>query len=489
MSKRCLSGVMTKNVIAVLVLLLLISLSFFTEYAFAQGDISVMLPQNSNSSGVPDGYANIPVVLQNNTDIEIGGFDLLIQYDTTAVELVGVDFSPIENCNWAIIGHRPEIPSVEKIFAAIGVSPLGCDFSNSLDTLFYLQFHILPNNSNMGKIFPLRFYWTRCADNILINTLGDSAFLSDRVFDLYTNQFIQEDDAFPTIHGAPDTCMIGGTGHKFRMVDFYNGLIDVADNGTIDETGDVNLNNIAFEIADYIVFQNYYIYGPDAFVVNLLGQTQATDCNKDGIFPTVRDLIFMYRVIIGDITPLPKAGNDDSRFFPPTALFVQDTLAKEVRLVFPDSLSAIHLIFDGEVVPAYSGPGEFGYNYDGEVTRLLISPELGGSSLPVYQGLLLTYIGDGILDSSDVSDWEMRDIGSVVQVIGGEPMCGDINASGMIDISDAIYLLNYIFYAAEPPAFMQSADVNCDSRINLIDAVSIIRYVFTGNPVPCGNCP
>lgn len=489
MSKRCLSTAMARTVIAVSILFILFSYSFISESAFAQGDMKIILPQSTDPFNFLDDDIDIPVILKNNTDIEIGGFDFLIQYDTTAFELVGVDFSPIENCNWAIIGHRPIIPSVEKIFAAIGVSPLGCDFSNSLDTLFYLKFYVLPDSANLCGIFPIRFFWNECSDNMIINTLGDSTFFSDRVYDVVTAQYIQEDDVFPTIHGTPDSCINLPGGNKFRMVDFYDGMVAVSCMDSIDVVGDVNLNEIPFEVADYVTFQRYYVYGPDAFDINLEAQLQATDCNKDGIKPTVRDFVFMYRVIIGDITPLPKSVDNDTRYFPPTALFVQDTIAQEVRLVFPDSLAAIHLIFNGEVTPLYNGPGIYNYGYDGEVTRILISPIIGESGIAIYQGTLLTYTGDGILDSADVSDWEMRNIKSVTRVTGGEPMCGDINANGTIDIADVVYFLNYIFYADKPPVYMPSADVNCDGKVNLVDVVAIFRYLFTGNPVPCGNCP
>jgi hypothetical protein len=472
-----------------MIFLLLVSFSFIADSVFAQDGIKISLPQNHELFYELDSYIDIPVVMENNTDIEIAGFDFLIQYDTAAVELVGVDFSPIDDCNWGALGHNPELPTAEKIFALVGANPLGCDFSNSTDTLFYLQFHVKPDSSNECLGFPLRFYWTKCADNVLTNNFGDSLFMSDQVYDKYTYQFIQENDTFPTIHGTPDSCVLLAPGSLFRLVDFYNGDIEIACNDAIDDIGDINLNEIPFEIADYVLFQNYYISGPDVFDINLQAQLDATDCDKDGVYPTLRDLIFMYRVIIGDITPLPKMGYNGNNLFPPTALFVQDTLAQEVHLVFPDSLSAIYLIFNGEVVPTYSGPEGLAYNYDGEVTRMLMVPGLSGTDSAVYQGLFFTYTGDGILDNCDVADWEMRDISSAVQVIGGEPMCGDVNASGVIDIVDGVYMLNYIFYAGEPPLSMASADVNCDLKINIIDAIAIIRYVFLGYPVPCGNCP
>jgi hypothetical protein len=487
MSKRGSSKAVTVMVIAQMIFLLLISFSFIADSALAQDDIKIMLPQDGFPFVELDSNISIPAVIQNTSYIKIGGFTFLIQYDTSAMELIDVDFSPMDDCNWDYRQHAAEAANLERIVAATYGS--GCNFDYGTDTLFYLQFHIKPDSANDCMGFPIRFYWIQCSDNTLTNTFGDSLLMSDQVFDIYTYQYIQGDDTFPTIHGVPDSCVLLSPGSLFRLVDFYNGLIEVACNDAIDNIGDINLNEIPFEIADYVLFQNYYISGPNVFDINLQAQLDATDCNKDGVYPTLRDLVFMYRVIIGDITPLPKMGYDGISLFPPTALFVQDTMAQEVHLVFPNSLSAIHLIFNGEIVPTYSGPEGLAHNYDGEVTRILVSPGFSGTDSAVYQGLFFTYTGDGILDSCDVADWEMRNINSTFRVTGGEPMCGDVDASGTIDIVDGVYMLNYIFYAGEPPLSMASADVNCDLKINILDAISIFRYVFLGYPVPCGNCP
>ncbi len=490
MSKRCPSKAVGKISTAVMIFMLLISFSFISSGAHAavQSDIKVSIPEGDFAFFGTN--ISVPVIMENNTDIQIGGFEFMIKYDTTVLEFLDINLDPINSCNWDLLGHHTELSGVEKIYAVPGTGPLGCDFTNGVDTLCFLEFYVIVDFDNECQGFPIRFYWTQCTDNTLINTTDDSLLMSYQVFDLYTEQFIQQDDVLPTIHGAPDSCYnLAGAAGKYRLVDFYNGEVKIPCQYVPDNTGDVNLNGLQYEIADYVMFQSYYLNGVEVFVVNPQGQLQATDCNKDGVYPTLRDLVFMYRVIIGDINPLPKMGDDGNKLFPPTALFVQDTLAQEVNLVFPDSLNAIHLIFDGEIVPTYNGPGDFAYAFDGSVTRLLIAPWFGGNDDAVYQGMLFTYTGSGILDSSDVADWEMRNIGSAVQVIGGEPMCGDINADGMIQLDDAVYLLYYIFYSMEPPVSMTAADVTCDGKINISDAVLIVRYLFTGSPVPCGNCP
>jgi hypothetical protein len=64
---------------------------------------------------------------------------------------------------------------------------------------------------------------------------------------------------------------------------------------------------------------------------------------------------------------------------------------------------------------------------------------------------------------------------------------GDVDGSGNIDISDAVYLCNYIFGGGAPPSSLAIGDVNCDQSIDISDAVSLIEYIFAGGKPPI--CP
>jgi hypothetical protein len=91
-----------------------------------------------------------------------------------------------------------------------------------------------------------------------------------------------------------------------RCIDFRNGGIDIICADDIDLRADLNLNGIANEIADAVVFTNYFIYGLDAFTINVEGQTAASDANADGIPLSVADLVYIVRVITGDVLPIEK---------------------------------------------------------------------------------------------------------------------------------------------------------------------------------------
>jgi hypothetical protein len=73
-----------------------------------------------------------------------------------------------------------------------------------------------------------------------------------------------------------------------------------------------------------------------------------------------------------------------------------------------------------------------------------------------------------------------------VQLIVSEPyLCGDVNDDDAVDISDAIFIINYAFAGGPAPDPLESADVNCDSTVEVSDAVYIINFAFAGGSTPC----
>jgi hypothetical protein len=68
----------------------------------------------------------------------------------------------------------------------------------------------------------------------------------------------------------------------------------------------------------------------------------------------------------------------------------------------------------------------------------------------------------------------------------------DANTDCLINVSDAIWVINFIFVGGDPPRPCISGDCNCDGLVNVSDAVRIINYVFiVGTPGPCkaGSAP
>lgn len=66
-------------------------------------------------------------------------------------------------------------------------------------------------------------------------------------------------------------------------------------------------------------------------------------------------------------------------------------------------------------------------------------------------------------------------------------MCGDANNSGSFNISDVVYIINYIFSggpASDPPCL---GDADGNANVNISDAVYLINFIFNSGAIP--HCP
>lgn len=61
---------------------------------------------------------------------------------------------------------------------------------------------------------------------------------------------------------------------------------------------------------------------------------------------------------------------------------------------------------------------------------------------------------------------------------------GDSNADTVVDISDGIHTLGFIFQGGPKPAILDAADANDDGTLDISDAVYTFRFLFQGGPQP-----
>ncbi len=63
-------------------------------------------------------------------------------------------------------------------------------------------------------------------------------------------------------------------------------------------------------------------------------------------------------------------------------------------------------------------------------------------------------------------------------------ICGDIDNSGSVDVSDMTYLTSYMFESGTAPVHMASADIVCNGDIDISDLIYLVAYMFQGGPAP-----
>ena len=66
-----------------------------------------------------------------------------------------------------------------------------------------------------------------------------------------------------------------------------------------------------------------------------------------------------------------------------------------------------------------------------------------------------------------------------------EYIVGDANGDGVINVTDVVYLINYLFIDGPAPVPIQAGDANCDGFVNVTDVVYLINYLFIDGPPPC----
>jgi hypothetical protein len=61
---------------------------------------------------------------------------------------------------------------------------------------------------------------------------------------------------------------------------------------------------------------------------------------------------------------------------------------------------------------------------------------------------------------------------------------GDANGDGRMDLSDAVFILGFLFIGGSAPGCMDAADVNDDQEVNIADAIFALSHLFTGGAAP-----
>jgi hypothetical protein len=321
-------------------------------------------------------------------DAFIGGFDFLIAYDASALtaikalpgdliadtannvldkfEYFQYRFGPFGNCGngcptglMRIVGLRETNNGVTN---TNHIEPPG--------ELAKIEFLVSDDRTLECMYAPVRFFWLDCGDNTMSDETGNWLYLGLEVYDFlgglitdpleygYTGPM---EECFDTVYTRDELFKNA----PFGVLIFKNGGVDIICADSIDDRGDINLNGIANEIADAVVFTNYFISGLAAFTINPDGQIAATEVNGDGHVLTVADLVYLIRVIVGDALPLPKdAPNSELRL-----------VSGNGAVIVSEEIGAAHILLEGNAAVTL-GEGAAGMEiktgYDGRNTNVLI---------------------------------------------------------------------------------------------------------------------
>ncbi len=120
--------------------------------------------------------------------------------------------------------------------------------------------------------------------------------------------------------------------------------------------------------------------------------------------------------------------------------------------------------------------------HESVITKALVSFDLARDPEPeVYDRLVGIYVSLG---------QEQQD---ALEALTGSTSFrrGDANASGTIDIADAIFMLTHLFAKGPVPTCRDAGDANDDGSLDIADAIALLSHLFaSAGPLkpPFGNC-
>jgi hypothetical protein len=280
---------------------------------------------------------NVDVAVIVYEAMEMGGFDLLICFDPSVLAFNHAAQGPAI-ADWEYFTYRATSPAgcvspcnVTAIHL-IGIADMNNGSAHPpeeaylpIGDLAYLNFFVTEDRNIIGQCVPLPFCWYNCTDNVVTSRTGDTTFLAFDIEDILPGEdCLASDKPFLPL----------------PLIDFCDGRICIIP--PPDDRGDINLNGIANEIGDAVLFTNYFIYGPSVWdPVYYENQWLATDINDDGIVRSIADLVYLIRIITGDAVPFPNSGEGKPNL-------VVEAVVLETRYE------------NGELIISYDSPVEMG---------------------------------------------------------------------------------------------------------------------------------
>lgn len=392
-------------------------------------------------------YENVLVSFGEATN-DVGGFDLLIGYDASALSFTGAELhADLVACGWEYFTYRYNwngncgngCPT--GLLRIVGLAETNNGPSHPDDEclsdlagkgIANLTFLVSNDRTLECQYLPIRFYWMDCADNTMSDLTGDTLYMARDIFNFDDNPLdptqainyglnVTMDSYFwPGYYGWAAECWpeLGPDVKQFPLeyIDFIDGGIDVACADSIDARGDINLNGLANEIADAVMFTNYFIQGISAFQYPE-GSIAASDVNADGIALSVADLVYLIRVIVGDAQPYAKPAPGSS--FAVTTQVLNGEMT--VNYNATSEVGAVLLTFSGPVGSPVLGNGAANMDVVFNETRVLVY-NIGRNAIAAGANELLTVpvTGDVELVSVEAADYNGTSMETTTRTLPSE---------------------------------------------------------------------
>lgn len=263
-------------------------------------------------------------------------FEFTISHDPCILNFISADLGQAlgsAGCGWEYFTYQinPEGPDYvgcqTGTVRVIGIADINnggnypmCTMLPDGEAIVNLHYTVGHDHHYECNFVPIRFVWNGCHDNTVRSEFGNILNTSCRVFeasnadpDTSSLYEITDTDCSELWHygGSCGACASVASENERHFATFWNGGVDLmCDDSAHCTRGDMNVNRIAYENGDLVTYISYWFYGipalsPDPFRRQM--QICNSDVNNDGITLTVGDIVYMMRVMSGEIPAIvPK---------------------------------------------------------------------------------------------------------------------------------------------------------------------------------------
>lgn len=329
-------------------------------------NITVEIAQNNRALQGQSEIVDIRIKNIPNDNFQFGKFEFFITYDASALTFQSaVPGQFLVDCGWEYFTYRYvaddsctncltdgiRVTAIAETNNGAGNHPACFNVEGAISNqLAKLQFLVTNDRAFECAFAPIQFSWYECDDNIIANATNDTTF--------YASGLSKNESS---------ACEFD---NMISYIDFVDGGIDIVCADSIDARGDLNLNNIAYEIADVVLYANYFVYGQSVFSGNLDGHNVASDVNADGLTLTVYDLVYMIRVVVGDALPYPNSAVNYPQQVNGSYTHYQNgniTIENDLQI------GGAHIVVKGNITPTLLAENmTMMSNFDGVNTNILI---------------------------------------------------------------------------------------------------------------------
>ncbi len=264
------------------------------------------------------GHPATVTVSVDTMDFEIGGLSLLLAVDQTSYALKRITPGHMfQDCQWEYFTYRVihdsaqyynlgdytdllDITALASVSSGVTPQCYGASSPYDLVQIEFLLSLPYPGHWIDCMWLPIRFYWRDCEDNVLYSPNNDTVYTAIELFEYGNPNPVTY--TFPGF-GVPDPVCPDPPGQvAVNSLTLRNGGIDIYCL-LYPLKGDVNLNDLHYELPDLVLFVNYFLYGLPVFIRDPGWQLDQCDVDYNGMV-TVSDLVHFARIVLGDMPPI-----------------------------------------------------------------------------------------------------------------------------------------------------------------------------------------